>query len=87
MHSTVKIGDSSIMFSDGCGDVKPMEGFSLSLTVPNAAEAEKAFTALSKGGQIQMPMTKTFFSPAFGCLKDQFGVGWMVYVPGGPPPK
>jgi len=85
MHASVKIGGSTIMFSDGCSQQQGFDGFSLSLTVPNPAEAEKAFTALAKGGQVQMPLNKTFFSPAFGVLKDQFGVSWMVYVPGGPP--
>ena len=56
-------------------------GFSLSLTVPNEAEAERLFAALAEGGQIRMPLTKTFFSSHFGMVTDRFGVGWMVYVP------
>jgi len=80
MHATVKIGDSHVLMSDGCPDTKTMEGFSLSLTVPDANEAEKAFGALGKGGEIRMPLGKTFFSPAFGMLKDRFGVCWIVYV-------
>jgi PhnB protein len=53
---------------------------SLSLTVAATAEAERYFTALANGGQVQMPLTKTFFSPAFGMVTDRFGVSWMVYV-------
>jgi PhnB protein len=56
------------------------QGFSLSLTTSTEAEAEKVFGALSAGGQVQMPLTKTFFSPRFGMLADKFGVGWMIYV-------
>ena len=48
----------------------------------NEAEAKKKFTALGDGGQVQMPLTKTFFSPCFGMVADKFGVGWMVIVPG-----
>lgn len=44
------------------------------------AEAERLFGVLGDGGQVQMPMTKTFFSPRFGMLADRFGVSWMVYV-------
>ena len=56
------------------------EGFALSLTVANEAEAEKAFAGLTPGGQVVMPLTKTFFSPRFGMLTDRFGVMWMVMV-------
>ena len=83
MHARVRIGDSTIMASDGRCTGKPgFQGVSLSLTVPNPAEAEKAFKALAEGGQVRMPMEKTFFSPAFGMLTDKFGVSWMVYVEG-----
>jgi PhnB protein len=43
-------------------------------------EAERRFGALSDGGQVRMPLAKTFFSPSFGMLADRFGVSWMVYV-------
>jgi copper resistance protein D len=56
------------------------QGISLSLTVPNEAEADRRFTALADGGQVQMPLTKTFFSPRFGMVADRFGVTWMVIV-------
>jgi PhnB protein len=80
MHASVKVGDSLVLLSDGCPDQKGIEGFALSLTVPDAKEAEKAFDSLGKGGEVQMPLGKTFFSPAFGMVKDRFGVCWMVYV-------
>ena len=79
MHSSLRIGDSTVMATDGgCqGDVN-FQGFSLSLTVPSEAEADRVFAALAEGGQVRMPLTKTFFSPRFGMLADRFGVGWMV---------
>jgi PhnB protein len=82
MHSCVSIGGSKVMASDGCKPGGSMEGFSLSLTVGNEAEAHRAFDALGKGGQVQMPLAKTFWSPCFGMVKDPFGVAWMVMVMG-----
>lgn len=81
MHASVKIGDATVLMSDGRCQGKPsFEGFALSLTISEVAEAERLFAALSKGGQVQMPMSKTFFSPAFGMVSDAIGVTWMVYV-------
>lgn len=81
MHTTLRIGGSEIMCSDGCGS-QPFSGFSLSLSVPDEAEARRAYDALVEGGEVNMPLTKTFWSPAFGMLKDRFGMEWMVSVPG-----
>ncbi|HEY2411282.1 MAG TPA: VOC family protein [Pirellulaceae bacterium] len=80
MHANFRIGDSVIMASDDCTGHPSFQGFSLSLTVKNEAEADRAFAALSEGGQVRMPLTKTFFSPRFGMLADRFGVAWMVHV-------
>ena len=52
----------------------------MSLTVADEAAAERLFAALGDGGKVQMPLTKTFFSPRFGMVADRFGVLWMVYV-------
>ena len=81
MHTSFRIGDTTVMASDGrCLGQPSFQGFSLSLTVPNDAEAERLFAALGDGGQVQMPLTKTFFSSRFGMVADRFGVSWMVYV-------
>lgn len=82
LHSTIRIGDTLVHVSDGQCTGKPaFQGFSLSLTVGSEAEADRAFNALADGGgQVHVPLTKTFFSPRFGMLADKFGVGWMVYV-------
>ena len=69
------------MASDGCASEKTnFQGFSLSLSVPSEAEADRVFAALAQGGQVRMPLTKTFWSPRFGMLEDRFGVGWMISV-------
>jgi PhnB protein len=69
------------MASDGCSADKPsFRGFSLSLTVATSAEADRVFAALAEGGQVKMPLTKTFWSPRFGMVADRFGVAWMIMV-------
>ena len=81
MHARINVGGTPILLSDGHCQGKPsFEGFSLSLTVPDEATAERLFNALADGGQVRMPLGKTFFSPKFGMVADRFGVGWMVYV-------
>ena len=81
MHVTFTIGDTTVMASDGYCQGKPdFKGISLSLNVKTDAEAERYFAALSDGGQVQVPLSKTFFSPRFGMVSDRFGVSWMVHV-------
>jgi PhnB protein len=81
MHVSFQIGDATVMASDGqCQGRPSFQGFSLSLTVPDEAEADRLFAALGEGGQVQMPLTKTFFSPRFGMVADRFGVSWMIHV-------
>jgi len=79
MHANLRIGENMLMASDGRCTGKPnFEGFALSLRVPTEAEADRLFAALADGGQVQMPLAKTFFSPRFGMVADRFGVSWMV---------
>ncbi len=81
MHASLRIGDTTVLVSDGrCSGQLSFQGFALSLTVPDDAEAERLFAALGDGGQVQMPLTKTFFSTKFGMVADRFGVLWMIYV-------
>ena len=83
MHVGMRIGDNMVLASDGGGSHDGQlnfQGFLLSLNVSNEAEAERVFAALSDGGKVTMPLTKTFFSPAFGMVADRFGVKWMVHV-------
>jgi PhnB protein len=81
MHATLRIGGTTIMASDGrCEGPKGFHGFSLSLAPQNEADAERLFAALAEGGEVQMPLAKTFWSPRFGMVKDRFGLSWMVNV-------
>ena len=82
MHTSFKIGESQVMASDGMpGQTSGFQGFSLSLTAPTVAQCDRWFNALADGGQVQMPLGKTFFAERFGCVADKFGVSWMVIVP------
>ncbi len=86
MHACFRIGANTIMASDGrCTGRPSFQGFSLSLTLAEEAEADRLFAALAKGGQVQMPLATTFFSPRFGMVADRFGVSWMIHV--APPSK
>ncbi|MEO6021698.1 MAG: VOC family protein [Burkholderiales bacterium] len=79
MHAHAHIGDSQVMLSDGMGN--PNDGFKgLSISVSDEASADRIFNALSAGGQVQMLLGKTFWSPHFGMVTDRFGVGWMVVM-------
>lgn len=80
MHAAFRIGGSTLMASDGCGDRVKIEGVSLSLAVATEAEADRYFHALAEGGEVTMPLDKTFWSPRFGMVTDRFGVGWMINV-------
>jgi PhnB protein len=86
LHAMVRIGETTLLMSDGRGQGRPsFQGFSLSLTAPGESEADRLFTALADGGQVQMPLMKTFFSPRWGMVADRFGLSWMIYVaPRGP---
>lgn len=81
MHMALKIGDTIVFGSDGDGEETGFKGFSLSYSAKTLEDAERVFAALAEGGEAKMPLTKTFFSPAFGMLTDRFGVPWMVVVP------
>lgn len=81
MHLSFTVGQTTVLASDGrCSGQPRFEGFALTLIVPTEDEARRLFEGLSDGGQVQMPLTRTFFSPSFGMLADRFGVMWMVYV-------
>ena len=81
MHTSFRIGETTVMASDGrCLGQPSFQGFALSLTARDDAEAERLFGALADGGQVQMPLAKTFFSSRFGMVADRFGVPWMIVV-------
>jgi PhnB protein len=81
MHASFRVGDTTLMASDGgCSGRSGFQGITLSLNLADVAEAERRFAALADGGEVQMPLGATFWSPAFGMVVDRFGVSWMVNV-------
>lgn len=81
MHASFRIGSSVLMASDGTHEGTEFSGFVLSLSLPDEAECRRVFDALAEGGEVRMPLEKTFWSPCFGMLTDRFGLGWMITVP------
>ena len=82
MHSAFKVGDTTIMATDGqCSGKSEFSGITLTITANSDAEADKLFNALAQGGKVNMPMSETFFATRFGMVADKFGVGWMVLKP------
>ncbi|KQO16782.1 VOC family protein [Acidovorax sp. Leaf78] len=82
MHAAFTVGDTQLMASDGMGSgQRNFQGISLALSPADEAQARRYFDALAEGGQVQMPLAKTFFSQAFGMVADRFGVPWMVVAP------
>ena len=82
MHASMKIGESLVNASDGdCLGKPQFQGFSLVINAKDENEAKRFFGALTDGGKVTMPLSKTFFASAFGMLHDRFGVHWMVMSP------
>jgi PhnB protein len=79
MHARLIAGDIVLMGSDAPpGHQEPMKGFSVSLQVDKAADAERIFGDLAKGGDVKLPIGETFWAERFGMLVDQFGTPWMI---------
>ena len=82
MHGRISVDGGVLMASDAPpGHFHQPQGYSVSLTVGDPADAERKFKALSEGGNVNMPFGKTFFSRGFGMCVDQFGIPWMVNCP------
>ena len=84
MHAALSFGDGVIMGSDDPGAVGSRGGIAVAFTAPDAATAERAFDALSEGGEMTMPFEATFWSLGFGMCTDRFGIAWMVDTEGEP---
>lgn len=80
MHAQLAVGDEIIMASDA-PEHKTPQGFSVTINVDSAADAERVFKALSDGATITMPIAQTFWAERFGMLTDKFGTPWMINSP------
>ena len=79
MHCNFRIGDTQVMASDGnCSGKPSFQGFSLTFNAADEADARRRFNALAEGGQVNLPLSETFFAKSFGMVADRFGLNWMV---------
>lgn len=79
MHARLNIGDQVLMASDAPpGHYHQPQGFTVSISIKDPAEAERIFKALADKGKVTMPLDRTFWAQRFGMLVDQFGIPWMV---------
>lgn len=80
MHATLQFPDGSLLMGADCPPEygTPFGGFSLSVNAKDVAEAERVFAGIAEGGQVTMPLEKTFWAERFGMCTDRFGISWMV---------
>jgi PhnB protein len=80
MHAALRVGDGWIYGSDdpSGNDFTPMAGCNIHVSLATVDEARRVFDALSQGGEVRMPLERTFWSPAFGAFSDRFGIRWMI---------
>jgi PhnB protein len=83
MHGSITIGGQTLQAADVAPDhYSTPQGFSLTLQIKNTADAERMFEALADGGQVRMPLEKTFWAERFGVVTDRFGVPWIINCEG-----
>ncbi len=81
MNAAFRIGETDLMADDSPGEPHAeFKGVTLAIEVADDAQAKRVFTALGEGGNVTMPLMKTFWTSSFGMLTDKFGVPWMVNV-------
>lgn len=82
MHATIKIGESELMFSDTFPGQPHSTGsqVTLCITTSDPEKSQKLFDGLKQGGEVTMPLQKTFFSPLYGCVIDKYGVTFQIYT-------
>lgn len=79
MHATLRFGGQVIMGADAPPQYyQQPQGFSVSISLNDPAEAESIFKELSAGGSVRMPLEKTFWAERFGMFTDRFGTPWMI---------
>ncbi len=79
LHARMAIGSQILMGSDPPPGREPRpQGFSVSISVDEPAEAERIFHGLAAGATVAMPIQETFWAKRFGMLTDRFGIPWMI---------
>ena len=83
MHIALPIGEGSVLMGNDVPEImgKTNENENRSKIVISAEskeEADKLYNGLSKGGQIEMPITNSPWGSYFGMFRDKYGIEWMV---------
>ena len=80
MYAEFKADNVFFMATDGINSDKVTSSNQITLNIgfDSAAEQARVFEALSKDGEIKMPLEKTFWGAMFGMVTDQFGISWML---------
>ncbi|WP_139492351.1 VOC family protein [Brevibacillus dissolubilis] len=81
-HATLKVGETDLMFSDSFPGQPVQSGTQVTICIStdDSEKATKIFEALQQGGQVNMPLQETFFSPAYGIVTDKYGVNFQIYT-------
>lgn len=83
MHVSLPISNESYLYGSdtssafGANHVKGTN-VSISITAKSVEEATQLYLGLSAGGQITMPLNKTFWGAFFGMFTDKFGIHWQI---------
>jgi PhnB protein len=82
MHIALPIGNCYLMANDVpeiMGRTNENENRSkIVISTESKEEADKLFTGLSAGGQIEVPMANSPWGSYFGMFRDKYGIEWMV---------
>ncbi|MHA6533085.1 VOC family protein [Paenibacillus sp. BAC0078] len=81
-HSVLRVGETDFFVADlEEGQVlRPGNSINICITVDNAGEAERLYHSLQEGGQVDIELGPTYFSPAYGMVTDRFGVAFQVFT-------
>jgi len=80
LYAGVKIGEVNVMFCDVASGADFAKGNNINPTVSMDSfdEVRRVFDELKSGGEVKMPLQKTFFSDLYGIIKDKFGITWQI---------
>jgi PhnB protein len=82
MHIALSIGKNTLMANDVpeiLGRVNENENRSkIYISAESREEADKLFSGLSTGGNIEAPIGDSPWGSYFGMFRDKFGIEWMV---------
>ena len=83
MYIALPIGKCSVLMGndvpESMGRTNENENRSkISVSAESKEEADRLFTGLSAGGQIEFPIGDSPWGSYFGMFRDKFGIEWMV---------